>query len=224
MKKTIILLSLFAVSIFANAQDRVDSEPEQLSWKSQEIRNATFWEQSKNGKWVSRKNTKRPYLGEGVAVDNFNSAFTGTYHGVRYLFVDAFGYEWRYPNLEMEWIYKKNIYAFELTDSDYTGMKDLRQGDTISVLTKRHNNLFVGNPEYSFPFFLRLTETLISTDQEMKPEYAICAKRTTNNGTDVVRFLIAPCCLPDLLDLNYFEVSYDVFQRLFTQDKNNTYK
>lgn len=206
------------------AQDRVDAAPEQLTSKSQEIKNALFWEQNKNGKWVSRKNTKRPYLGEGVAVENFNSTFIGTYKNVRYIFVDAFGYQWRYPNLEMEWIMVRLMYAFELTESQYSDLKALKQNETVSVITKRHNNMFMGSSDYSFPFFLKLTDTLISAGNEESPEYAICAKRTMSDGKDVVRFLLAPKCLPELLDLNYFEVTYEEFQKLFIQDKNNTYK
>ena len=152
----------------------------------------------------------------------FNAIFTGIFRNVRYLFVDAFGYRWRYPNLEMEWMYEKKMYAFELTDSDYSNLQNLNEGETVSVMTKNHNDMFVGHEDYSFPFFLRLTDTLRGTEETT--QYAICAKRTKSNGTDVFRFLIAPTCLPDLIDTNYFEVSYDTFQRLFTQDKKNTYK
>ncbi len=221
MKRIAIFIALI-ICVSVRAQDRVDAAPEQLSWKSQAIDNALFWEQNKNGKWVSRKNTKKPYHGEGVAIENFNTTFTGVFRNVRYLFIDAFGYRWRYPNLEMEWMYEKKMYAFELTDSDYSNLQNLKEGETVSVMTKNHNDMFVGHDDYSFPFFLRLTDTLRGTEET--PQYAICAKRTKSNGTDVVRFLIAPTCLPDLIDTNYFEVSYDTFQRLFTQDKKNTYK
>ena len=174
MKKIMFFIALMTCVSTVRAQDRVDAAPEQLTSKSQEIKNALFWEQNKNGKWVSRKNTKRPYLGEGVAVENFNSTFIGTYKNVRYIFVDEYQ--------------------------------------------------VMGSSDYSFPFFLKLTDTLISAGNEESPEYAICAKRTMSDGKDVVRFLLAPKCLPELLDLNYFEVTYEEFQKLFIQDKNNTYK
>lgn len=220
MKK--LLLICLLLPLLVKAQDRVDSAPAVLSEKSQEITSALFWEQNKNGKWVSRKNTKKPYLGEGVSVDNFNAFFIGTYNNVRYLFIDAFNYRWRYPNLELEWIMERQLYAFELTEDDYSSLKNLSDGEIVSVMTKSHNNMFKGHIEYSFSLFLELTNTLRGSERTQM--YAVCAKRTQSNGSDVVRFLIAPKCLPDLIDVNYFEVSYSDFQRLFTNDKKNTYK
>ena len=56
------------------AQDRNNAAPAQLATKSKEIKSALYWQQDrKTGKWESRKNTTLVYLGEGVAVDNFNS-------------------------------------------------------------------------------------------------------------------------------------------------------
>lgn len=222
MKK--LLLICLLLPLLTKAQDRVDSTPATLSEKSQEITSALFWEQNKNGKWINRKNTKKPYLGEGVAVENFNSFFIGTYENFRYLFIDAFGYDWRYPNLEMEWTMYRRMYAFTLTERDYSSLRDLKQGETVSILTRSYNNMFMGCDDYSFSFFLRLTETLRSSGNEENAQHAICAKRTLSEGKDVVRFLIAPKCLPDLIDINYFEVSYSDFQKLFTTDKKNTYK
>lgn len=224
MRQILLVFLFLTATVSSQAQDRVDSRPATLSEKSQEITSALFWEQNKNGKWVSRKNNKKPYLGEGVAVENFNAFFIGTYADVRYLFIDAFGYDWRYPNLEMEWTMWRRMYAFALTEQDYSALRDLRQGETASVLTSSHNNMFMGSNDYSFGFFLCLTETLRSSGNEEKADYAICAKRTVSEGKDVVRFLIAPKCLPDLLGISYFEVSYDEYQKLFTPDKKNTYK
>lgn len=96
--------ALFA-SLSISAQDRVNKEPEQLSYKSKEIKNAMYWHQnSETGQWESRKNTKLIYLGEGVAIENFNSLFMGDYKEKRYLFLDFKEYSWHYPALQKEWI------------------------------------------------------------------------------------------------------------------------
>lgn len=217
MRYALLTLFMLSASVMTQAQT------ETLSEKSQEITTATYWEQDNAGRWVSRKNTKRPVRSEGVHVDNFTSLFIGTYQGTRYLFCDAFDYKWRYPNLKIEWIYSRQMYALLLSDSDYARLRDLRQGETINVLSSYHNEIFKGDDDYSFGFFLRLTETLRASG-DSSPRYAIAAKRTERDGKDVVRFLTAPHCLPDLLDFNYFEVSYSDFQRLFTPDTKLTYK
>ena len=69
------------VSLAGNAQSRTNSAPAMLSYKSKEINSALYWQQSsKTGRWESRKNTKRVYLGEGVAIENFNSIFLSLIH------------------------------------------------------------------------------------------------------------------------------------------------
>lgn len=88
MKKTFFLLFMATiVTLIGNAQSRTNSNPAALSYKSKEINSALYWQQSsKTRRWESRKNTKRVYLGEGVAVNNFNSIFIGEYNNKRYLF------------------------------------------------------------------------------------------------------------------------------------------
>lgn len=84
---SIIILAVIAFSTNCMAQDRNNAAPAQLATKSKEIKSALYWQQDrKTGKWESRKNTTLVYLGEGVAVDNFNSLFIGEYAGRRYLF------------------------------------------------------------------------------------------------------------------------------------------
>ena len=104
MKKVFFLLFMATiVSLAGNAQSRTNSAPAMLSYKSKEINSALYWQQSsKTGRWESRKNTKRVYLGEGVAIENFNSIFIGEYNNKRYLFLDFYRYFWRYPALKKE--------------------------------------------------------------------------------------------------------------------------
>ena len=94
MKKVFFLLFIATiVSLVGNAQSRTNSDPTALSYKSKEIKSALYWQQnSKTGRWESRKNTKRIYLGEGVAIENFNSIFIGEYNNKRYLFLDFYRY------------------------------------------------------------------------------------------------------------------------------------
>jgi len=127
---SIIILAVIAFSTNCMAQDRNNAAPAQLATKSKEIKSALYWQQDrKTGKWESRKNTTLVYLGEGVAVDNFNSLFIGEYAGRRYLFCDFKEYSWRYPVLQTEWIVSR------LTS--YT------EGQTSPCMTARKNRATV---------------------------------------------------------------------------------
>lgn len=248
MKQRFFILAAVIMTAFSVlAQDRVDKTPEQLSYKSKEISEALYWtKNNKSGKWESRKNTKLIYLGEGVAIDNFNSLFIGDYNEKRYLFLDFKEYSWRYPNLKQEWIYSRMIMAGMLSEEQYNQMDSLTVGQTLTIAPKFYNKMFKGNPEYSFPFFLSLCETLRSSTETMansyesergiefaenywKEEYPlldfIVLKRVLgSDGKDVVRFTLYPHAMKELIDSTYFEVEYAVYRNLFTKDKSNKYK
>lgn len=248
MKKVFFLLFMATiVTLIGNAQSRTNSNPAALSYKSKEINSALYWQQSsKTGRWESRKNTKRVYLGEGVAVNNFNSIFIGEYNNKRYLFLDFYRYSWRYPALKTEWMYSRTIMAALLTDDDYNHLSSLATNQTLSIIPPFYHRMFKGHAEYSFPFFLSLGETLLSStktlyesnkkaygekyaNKEWKKEYPpinfIVLKRITNsNDQDVVRFTLYPTALPELIDHTYFEVNYSVYKNLFTEDKKINYK
>lgn len=118
-----VLWAIFIISANSIAQDRINTAPAQLSEKSKEIKSALYWQQDgETGKWESRKNTTLVYLGEGVAVDNFNSLFIGEYAGRRYLFYDFKEYSWRYPVLQIEWIVSRTIMAALISENDYQHM------------------------------------------------------------------------------------------------------
>lgn len=226
--KLLASLILTTLSLTTLAQNRVDTTPETLSMKSKELNKALFWRQSsKTGKWVSSKNNARPYFGEGIHSDNFNTIFIGDFEGYRYLFIDYFEGGWRYPALEREWMYFRYILAGLLTEEQYNKLKDLKDGETYSIIPKFYNKMFKGNNEYSPSLFLSLTETLRPKDDRKTtddPIYLITVKRTQSEGKDVVRFLIYPHGSDILIDFNYFEVSYDDYNKLFTPDKNTKFK
>lgn len=247
--KRIFMLLLVVLITSANsiAQDRTNTTPTQLSGKSKEIKSALYWQQNrKTGKWESRKNTTLVYLGEGVAVDNFNCLFIGEYAGRRYLFLDFKEYGWRYPALQMEWIVYRSIMAAHLSDIDYTRMGNIKDGEIITITPRFYHKMSKGHAEYSFPFFLSLGETLYSSTETMyqsytrtngkdyaerywKSEYPllyfIVLKRViTSDGRDVVRFTLYPHAASELIDTCYFEVDFTVYQNLFTADKKNSYK
>ena len=63
----------------------------------------------------------------------------------------------------------------------------------------------------------------------MKKEYPpinfIILKRITDSdGQDVVRFILYPKALPELIDNYYFEVNYSVYKNLLAKDKKVNYK
>lgn len=133
-----------------------------------------------------------------------------------------------------------------LTDDDYNHLSSLATNQTLSIIPPFYHRMFKGHAEYSFPFFLSLGETLLSStktlyesnkkaygekyaNKEWKKEYPpinfIVLKRITNsNDQDVVRFTLYPTALPELIDHTYFEVNYSVYKNLFTEDKKVNYK
>ena len=248
MKNRIITTFVAALSIInCMAQDRVDGQPAQLSYKSKEIKSALYWEQnSRTGKWESRKNNKLVYLGEGVVVDNFQSLFIGDYAGHRYLFLDYMKYSWRYPALEKEWIYSRTLMQALLSEEDYRQLSSINTGETVVIMPRFYTEMFKGHREYSFPFFLELGETLRSASETLYKSYEksystdfaermyikdyppitlITVKRVqSSDGSDIVRFRVYPHSMKELIDKFYFEVSYSTYQNLFTEDKKKTYK
>lgn len=229
MKKKLFATFVFtALSLTAFSQDRVDSTPESLSMKSQEITKALFWKKdSKTGKWKSNKNNARPYLGEGVHSDNFNTIFIGDFKGHRYLFLDFFKGGWRYPALEREWMYFRYILAGLLNEEQYNSLRDLKTEQACSIMPKCYNMMFKGDNEYSPALFLSVTETLRSVEEEKgsdEPIYLITVKRTLSDGQDVVRFLVYPHGSDTLIDFNYFEVSHADYMKLFQPDKTVKFK
>ena len=244
---SIIILAVIAFSTNCMAQDRNNAAPAQLATKSKEIKSALYWQQDrKTGKWESRKNTTLVYLGEGVAVDNFNSLFIGEYAGRRYLFCDFKEYSWRYPVLQTEWIVSRMIMAALLSEADYSSMSTIEPGQVITITPRFYHKMFKGPAEYSFPFFLSLGETLCSSSETMYKSYArtngedyaerywkseypllyfIVLKRVVgSDGRDVVRFLLYPHAMSELIESCYFEVAFDVYKNLFTADKKTSYK
>lgn len=230
MKRISIFLLISCLALTATAQDRVDSAPQMLSSKSKEISKAVYWNQdSKTGKWVKRYNTDRVYLAEGVNVPNFNTLFLGEYNGYQYLFLDFWKYHWRYPSLEMEWMRSRYIVAGLVTDEQLNSFKNIEVGQELSFAPTFYNDMFKGNPEYSPSFFLRLTETLRSSHEALgeKSDYLemVTLKRVVSEGQDVIRFLVYPeAIVHELIDSNYFEISYAEYLNLFTPDKNTKFK
>ena len=151
MKKVFFLLFMATiVSLVGNAQSRTNSDPTALSYKSKEIKSALYWQQSsKTGRWESRKNTKRVYLGEGVAIENFNNKFIGEYNNKRYLFLDFYRYFWRYPALKKEWMYSRTIMAALLTDDDYSHLSSLATNQTLSIIPRFYHSMYKGHAEYT---------------------------------------------------------------------------
>ena len=245
-----ILLSVFiafAVILTCEAQDRMNEKPASLSYKSKEIKSALYWQQSsKTGQWESRKNTALVYLGEGVFVDNFYCLFIGEYKGVRYLFMDFRNYKWRYPTLQTEWTIYRTMIAAQLTEEDYSKLSSLSPGEELAISPRFYHDIFKGHREYSFPFYIKLGETLRSSsetlyqsnkkaygedfaERQWKEDYPpiifIVLKRVVgSDGRDVVRFALYPHAMQELIDKYYFEVDYLVYRNLLTEDKKQTYK
>ncbi len=248
MKKNLLCLSiLFLCALNVFAQDRTDSTPASLSYKSKEIKSALYWHQnSRTGQWESRKNTTLIYLGEGVTIDNFNSLFLGEYSGRRYLFLDFKEYSWRYPALKSEWIFSRTIMAGLVSENDYDRMDNIEAGEVVVITPRFYHKMFKGHAEYSFPFFLSLGETLCSSAETMYKSnartngtdyaerywqseypliYFIIFKRVVStSGRDIVRFMVYPHALPELIDDFYFEIDYSTYRNLFTCDKKTSYK
>lgn len=245
--KRLLLLVFIAISLNVVGQERTNSTPTSLSYKSKEIKSALYWEKNpKSGQWESRKNKTLVSLGEGVAVENFNSLFIGDYEGFRYLFLDFMQYRWRYPKLRIDWISSRAIVAAILSEEDYDNMRDISVGEMLIIKPRFYHKMFKGHPEYSFPFFLSLGETLRSSSEILYQsnkkaygeEYAeqlhqekyppinfIVIKRTTgSDGRDVIRFTLYPHAFSELIDSFYFEVDYSTYQNLFTPDKKRSYK
>jgi len=222
-RKYILTTVLFLFSIvLAMGQERVDGSIAELSWKSKEIKKALYWSQnSKTGKWESRKCTKLVYLGEGVNVDNFHNLFTGIYEGHRYLFLDKRHYFWRYPALKQEWVWERTMYAALLSDEDWNSMKGLTNGQTLIVKPSFTNDLSRAHNEYSFPFFLKLTETLRSCEDKPSNIPFITLRRFVgSDGKDVVRFCFG--AVTELIDISYFEIPYTTYELLFQPDEKNS--
>ncbi len=217
-------LAMLAVSsTLCVAQSRVDKPVPELSWKSKELNNALYWSQSsKTGKWESRKCSKMVYLGEGVKVDNYHSLFLGTLNGDNYLFLDKRDYYWRYPTLETEWMYARTIYAALLSTEQLDALKNLPVGKAVVITPSYINNMSRGHEEYSFPFFLSLTETMKEVDPDNQVPFVTFKRVVEDNGKEVVRFCFG--AVTELIDISYFEVDYDKFNTLFTADSKNTYK
>ena len=118
-----------------------------------------------------------------------------------------------------------------LTENDYNAMRNLRVGETLTIASRYYNGMNTSHSEYSFPFFLELTETLISSTQTVYKSYLepngdnrraelylkskhpekkfITFKRVqTSDGKDVVRFCVYPHGSELLINSHYFEVDY----------------
>ena len=214
-------LAMLTLSTLCVAQSRVDSPVPELSWKSKELNNALYWSQnSKTGKWESRKCSNMTYLGGGVNVDNYHGLFLGKLNEDTYLFLDKRDYYWRYPALETEWMYTRFIYAALLSEEQSSILKNLPIGKKVVITPTYVNKMSRAHEEYSFPFFLSLTETLKGGEPNQVP--FITLKRVEDNGKEVVRFCFG--AITELIDISYFEVDYDKFNALFTADNKTTYK
>jgi len=230
MKKIALFLFYTLFATIVSAQERVNTEPANLSYKSKNISKALYWMQSpKTGNWESRRNTFTPYLGEGVSVANFYYIFIGEYAGHRYLFIDYKDYFWRYPNLEMEWCSSRHMIAGLLSDDDYHKIKSIKAGEVATVTPSFYNNCSRNAAEQSFPFFLTMMETLRGaaalTGFDELPKNIITIKRVqTSPKNDVIRFRIYPDGSDTLIDHCYFEIDYTTYLLLFTPDKTTEFK
>lgn len=221
--KAIVSLLLLTMSTLCVAQSRVDAPVPELSWKSKELNNALYWKRNAaTGKWESRKCSKMVYLGEGVNVDNYHGLFLGTLNGDTYLFLDKRNYHWRYPNLELEWMYSRFISAALLSEEQLTTLKNLPVGEKVVITPTYVNSMSRANEEYSFPLFLSLTETQKGIDEPNRVPFITVKRIVYDSGKDVVRFVFG--AVTDLIDISYFEVDYDKFNTLFTADNKTTYK
>lgn len=231
---TIILLAVFMLiinSIQDRAQDRINSKPLSLSYKSKELRKATYWEQDQ-GKWVSRNNTKIEYQ-SGVHSKNFKSIFFGRIDSVSMIFIDYSQGRYKYPNLELEWGYYPEIHSAVIDKDKCSQMKNIQPNQIVSITSRYTNKINKLHPEYNFSLFLDLSRTLYETDILLKEKhvdlYILSAYRTRNKGVDVVRFDIFP--YPWAVEMGnpeftnwYFEVTYKDFMVLFDEDSKKTYK
>lgn len=138
------------------------------------------------------------------------------------------------------------IMAALLSEADYSSMSNIEPGQVITITPRFYHKMFKGHAEYSFPFFLSLGETLCSSSETMYKSYArtngedyaerywkseypllyfIVLKRVVgSDGRDVVRFLLYPHAMSELIESCYFEVAFDVYKNLFTADKKTSYK
>ncbi len=220
--KAAVSLIVLTIASLCVAQSRVDKPMPELSWKSKELNNALYWERnSKTGKWESRKCSKMLYLGEGVNVDNYHGLFLGQLDGDTYLFLDKRDYHWRYPTLQTEWMYSRHIYAALLSEEQLATLKNLPVGEAVTFTPSYVNSMSRANEEYSFPFFLSLTETLKGVESPNQVPF-ITVKRVVDNGKEVVRFCFG--AVTELIDISYFEVDYDKFNTLFVADNKTSYK
>lgn len=229
--------------IDVQAQDRINEAPKSLTYKSKEIKRANYWSQE-NGIWERRPNTSRPYL-VGVQSDNFKSIFIGDIDSLKFIFVDYYKAQYKYPNLELDWTYYPKIQACLISTDSYEELKNIQQGQIVGVRSNYYLEMFKSGQEYSFPLFLELVEQLYSSHKllykmqleemgkdyadnywrEQYPEqYALIAKRVLSENKDVVRF---HCLLPILfitkmrpfIESWYFEIPYNEFMKLFEPDK-----
>lgn len=262
MKRILMLVTLLILPLsIATAQDkassvdRVDKAPASLSYKSKNLTKALYWYQDPStGKWVKRSNTKLGRFVDGVKVPNFKALFIGDYEGRRYLFIDYYKYRYKYPTLEQDWLAYRTLLQAELTEQDYTQLRDVAVGDTVVVETRSYHDMFKGHEEYSFPLFLELGETLRSTRELLHWSYVESDGDTYGNmryereyplirviqltrvvdskGNDLIRFNIYPDTMVDILrdkgelsfDDYYFETPYTKYRELFEVDKNKKYR
>lgn len=161
--------------------------------------------------------------------------------------MDFYRYFWRYPALKKEWMYSRTIMAAITYRRMIIAIYHrLLINQTLSIIPRFYHSMYKGHAEYSFPFFLTLGETLLSAtetlyksnkraygeeyaNKEWKKDYPpinfIVLKRITDSdGQDVVRFILYPKALPELIDYTYFEVDYSVYKNLLTKDKKVSYK
>lgn len=240
--KRILLLVFATLSLVCSAQNRVDDPAPELSFKSQSIKKALYWEQN-NGKWESRKNNKLVYLGEGVDVENFEALFIGEFSGHRYLFLDKHDYFWLYPNLQSTWYQTRTMHMALLSDKDFDTFKNLEVGKVFVFAPSFTQSMSKANDNYSFPFFLSLHDNLLSAEETMYNTYLriegkpvadaywrdkypevpfMTIKRVASKEGDVVRFRFG--AVTELIDACYFEVPYSDWMKLFLGDKSNSYK
>lgn len=241
MKRILFVVFAF-VSLSCTAQNRVDSPAPELSFKSQPIKRAIYWEQ-KNGKWESRKSNKLVYLGEGVDVENFEALFTGVYADNRYLFLDKHDYFWRYPATQVEWYQARTMHMALLSDSDWDALQNIEFDHPVVFVPRFEHSMSKAHLEYSFPLFIDMGKNMQSSTQTMYDSYVkhegeaaaeaywksqykqapfMVAKRVNSNAGDVVRFRFGSSV--ELIDAFYFEVPYSEWLKLFKADKSNSYK
>lgn len=220
MKK--ILFAVFAaLSLVCSAQTRVDTPAPELSFKSQPIKKALYWEQN-NGKWESRKNNKLVYLGEGVDVENFEVLFCGVFSGCRYMFLDKYDFFWRYPVTQVEWSRARTMHMTLVSDSDWEALKGIKFDNPVVVSSIYQHSMSKAHEEYSFPLFLSIGETLCDLGTKETGVPVFIAKRVKSDAGDVVRFRFG--AVTELIDAAYFEVPYSEWEKLFVADKSNSYK